>query len=90
MISSNDTDHEIQHSHRRGALAFYAPFHFYQPYQWGIYIRDFGIVYLASKFLGRRTLTTADNWVLRCAYEFPCSTSISIFKPSLLLAAMKF
>ena len=52
------------------ALAFYAPFHFYQPHQWGIYIRDFGVAYLASGFLQRRTLTTADNWVLRCAYEF--------------------
>jgi Domain of unknown function (DUF4160) len=52
------------------ALAFYAPFHFYQQHHWGIYIRDFGLVYLASKFLRRQTLTTADNWVLRCAYEF--------------------
>jgi hypothetical protein len=52
------------------ALAYYAPFHFYQWPQWGIYIRDFGLAYLASRFLGRNTLTAADNWVLRCAYEF--------------------
>jgi hypothetical protein len=52
------------------ALAYYAPFHFYQRHQWGIYIRDFGLAYLASRFLGRHTVTAADNWVLRCAYEF--------------------
>jgi hypothetical protein len=52
------------------ALAYYAPFHFYQRHQWGIYIRDFGLAYLASRFLGRHTVAVADNWILRCAYEF--------------------
>lgn len=52
------------------ALAYYAPFHFYPQHQWGIYIRDFGVAYLASRFLGRQTITAADNWVIRCAYEF--------------------
>ncbi len=51
------------------ALAYYAPFHFYAR-RWGIYIRDFGLADLACKFLGRRKLTSADNWVLECAYHF--------------------
>jgi hypothetical protein len=50
------------------ALAYYAPFHFYGRTFWGIYIRDYGIAYLTSRFLGRRMLTPSDNWALRCAY----------------------
>lgn len=50
------------------ALAYYAPFHFYIRAHWGIYIRDYGIAYLASQFLGRMTLRRSDNWALRCAY----------------------
>jgi hypothetical protein len=52
------------------ALAYYAPFHFYRRNHWGIYIRDYGIAYLASRFLGRKTLTRSDNWALRCAHWF--------------------
>src|SRR6266446_10745005 len=52
------------------ALAFYTPFHFYQQHQWEIYIRNFGIAHLASKFFERKRLTPADNWALGCAYEF--------------------
>jgi hypothetical protein len=52
------------------ALAYYAPFHFYQRSHWGIYIRDYGIAYLATQFLGRRALSRADNWVLKCAHWF--------------------
>ncbi len=52
------------------ALAYYAPFHFYRRRHWGIYIKDFGIVYLASRLLGRNNLSSADNWALRCAYWF--------------------
>jgi hypothetical protein len=62
------------------ALAYYAPFHFYQPHQWGIYIRDFGIAYLACRFLGRNVLTPADNWVLRSAYEFLLQHEYSHFQ----------
>lgn len=51
------------------ALAFYAPFHFYD-HDWGIYIRDFGVAYIATRFLRRQTLTAADNWVIECAYQF--------------------
>jgi Domain of unknown function (DUF4160) len=50
------------------ALAYYAPFHFYRRNHWGIYVRDFGVTYLASRFLGRSTLERSDNWALRCAY----------------------
>ncbi len=50
------------------ALAYYAPFHFYQRNHWGIYVRDYGVAYLASQFLGRGLLTPSDNWILRCAY----------------------
>jgi hypothetical protein len=50
------------------ALAYYAPFHFFRQNQWGVYIRDYGIAYLASRFLKRRMLTPSDNWALRCAY----------------------
>jgi hypothetical protein len=50
------------------ALAYYAPFHFYVRTHWGIYIRDYGVAFLASEFLRRRRLTRADNWALRCAY----------------------
>lgn len=52
------------------ALAYYAPYHFYSRNHWGIYIRDYGIAYLASRFLGRTHLTPADNWALRCAHWF--------------------
>lgn len=65
-------DHEEQKISEAGteALAFYAPFHFYPQPHWGIYIRDFGLIYLATKFLKRRSLTTADNWVIDLAREF--------------------
>ena len=49
------------------ALAYYAPFHFYRR-SWGIYVRDYGIALLASRFLGKRNLAPSDNWALRCAY----------------------
>jgi hypothetical protein len=62
------------------ALAYYAPFHFYQRHQWGIYIRDFGLAYLATRFLGRHTINAADNWVLRCAYEFLLQHEYSHFQ----------
>jgi hypothetical protein len=52
------------------ALAYYAPFHFYHRSHWGIYIRDYGIAHLTALFTGRRMLTRADNWALRCGYWF--------------------
>ena len=51
------------------ALAYYAPFHFYRR-GWGIYVRDYGIALLASRFLGKSRLAPSDNWALRCAYWF--------------------
>lgn len=50
------------------ALAFYAPFHFFGQMTWGIYIRDYGLAYLAFKYKGRRNLSPSDNWLLRAAY----------------------
>ena len=65
--------HQMMTSSRIGAsgidaLAYYAPFHFFRRNRWGIYIRDYGVAYLASRFLGRKTLNCSDNWALRCAY----------------------
>ena len=53
-----------------GPATSYAPFHFYNSSHWGIYIRDFGLLHVASKFLGRQSLTAADNWVLELARQF--------------------
>jgi hypothetical protein len=56
------------------ALAFYAPFHFYGRYHWGIYIRDYGLAYLASAFkrsIGQSAkLYPADSWMLQAGWEF--------------------
>jgi hypothetical protein len=56
------------------ALAYYAPFHFYGRFYWGIYIRDYGLAYLASKFkvsVGQSSaLTPSDSWILQAAWEF--------------------
>jgi hypothetical protein len=64
---SEEDERQIEHNGIE-ALAYYAPFHFYSRTQWGIYIRDYGVAYLASQFLQRRKLTSADNLVIRCAY----------------------
>jgi hypothetical protein len=52
------------------ALAYYAPFHFYGPGRWGIYIRDWGLTYLACVYKGNSHLAPADTWILRGAYRF--------------------
>lgn len=51
------------------ALAYYAPFHFYRR-SWGIYIRDFGLAYIAAKFKGSPVLVAGDAWIVRAAYWF--------------------
>jgi hypothetical protein len=66
------TPQEEQSAGRLGteALAYYAPFHFYGPAHWGIYIRDWGLVHLVCAFKETRHLTSSDAWLLRGAYRF--------------------
>lgn len=67
--TTSSDDHDVSVSGTE-ALAFYAPFHFYGPRFWGIYVRDKGLVSLACKYKGSRQLTPSDSWILRSAYYF--------------------
>lgn len=72
------------------ALAYYAPFHFYGPSFWGIYIRDWGIAHLACTYKGSRVLTPSDAWILRGAYHFLLEHERFHFKTELAVTRFQF
>ena len=72
------------------ALAYYAPFHFYGPSHWGIYIRDWGVAHLACAYKGTRHLTPSDAWILRGAYRFLLEHEMFHFRTELAATRLEF